>query len=457
MMQHPRLHVIVIGAGVAGMAAARYLTRAGLRVTVLEKNPHAGGRMYTAISNGFAIDTGAGFLVNSYSHTLALIRELGLEAEVIDIRSGYALLIDGQLHRIWPLLPPVSLHSKLTFCKIFYPLLRHWRALNVHALYAAHRLDTSSIAEYALRKLNRELLEYFIQPLLSGFLYWTPEETSLAMLFLLLKSGLHMRRFTLRHGLGQLAESMASDLNVIKNIEVRSVSSILPSGYTVLAHTAGRERRIDADGIVCAVPASEVTALLPELNPRQRAFFESISYSATAIVSIGLAHRTSTNFDCVFIPRHETNLPYLTTVTSLAAKNPAQVPGDCDLIRLFSSGPASHALMNEDDRSIRDRLVANLLKAGLVYDPARDELFYRVDRWYKAIPKFEVGHFRKLKTFANGEIESGYMVFAGDYLGGPFVEGAITSGLEAGHRLLTRLVANLGVEVSAPRPANRIF
>jgi oxygen-dependent protoporphyrinogen oxidase len=50
---------------------------------------------------------------------------------------------------------------------------------------------------------------------------------------------------------------------------------------------------------------------------------------------------------------------------------------------------------------------------------------------------FDVGHFQRLKDFADGIIESKDMplVFAGDYIGGPFMEGAFTSGMQAADRL----------------------
>ena len=67
-----------------------------------------------------------------------------------------------------------------------------------------------------------------------------------------------------------------------------------------------------------------------------------------------------------------------------------------------------------------------------------------VQRWPEALPMFEPGHFKRLRSFANGEIENPKqaLVFAGDYIGGPFVEGAFTSGVRAAERLHERLSVN---------------
>ncbi|WP_282961658.1 FAD-dependent oxidoreductase, partial [Streptomyces montanisoli] len=51
-----RADVVVLGAGVAGLAAAHHLAAAGLTVTVLEAAPHVGGRMATDRIDGFLLD-----------------------------------------------------------------------------------------------------------------------------------------------------------------------------------------------------------------------------------------------------------------------------------------------------------------------------------------------------------------------------------------------------------------
>ena len=54
--------VIVIGAGVAGLAAARRLTREGFAVTVLEGRNRIGGRVWTDVTDGVPMDVGAGWI-----------------------------------------------------------------------------------------------------------------------------------------------------------------------------------------------------------------------------------------------------------------------------------------------------------------------------------------------------------------------------------------------------------
>ena len=50
--------VVVIGAGVGGLAAAARLARLGHRVTVCEQAPEIGGKLGRLLQDGFAFDTG---------------------------------------------------------------------------------------------------------------------------------------------------------------------------------------------------------------------------------------------------------------------------------------------------------------------------------------------------------------------------------------------------------------
>ena len=54
----PETRVLVVGAGVAGLVAALRLAHQGLQVTVLERGPQVGGKLYAEMIDGVAVDTG---------------------------------------------------------------------------------------------------------------------------------------------------------------------------------------------------------------------------------------------------------------------------------------------------------------------------------------------------------------------------------------------------------------
>ena len=77
-MSNANPDVIVIGAGIAGLSAARCLADAGLRVLILEAQQRAGGRILTRREGDEVIELGAEFIHGRAPELWALIAEAGL-------------------------------------------------------------------------------------------------------------------------------------------------------------------------------------------------------------------------------------------------------------------------------------------------------------------------------------------------------------------------------------------
>ncbi|MCT7355691.1 FAD-dependent oxidoreductase, partial [Streptomyces sp. 15-116A] len=89
--------VVVVGAGIAGLSAARRLTSAGVTTTVLEAAHTVGGRMATEKVDGFRLDRIGQLLSTAYPE---LHRNQGLEGLVLrPFAPGVLLHSDGRHHR----------------------------------------------------------------------------------------------------------------------------------------------------------------------------------------------------------------------------------------------------------------------------------------------------------------------------------------------------------------------
>src|SRR5581483_4948977 len=79
-------HVVVIGGGIAGTAAAHWLVKHGYRVTIVEQNDYLGGRIHTQLVRGTAVEMGAGFLTKDYINLQSFLVESGLDKELYTCR-----------------------------------------------------------------------------------------------------------------------------------------------------------------------------------------------------------------------------------------------------------------------------------------------------------------------------------------------------------------------------------
>jgi len=75
--------IVIVGAGMAGLTAGAYLTKAGYDVQILEKNERTGGLLGTINKNGFYFDTGPRALINS-GIVKPILKELGINWEYFE-------------------------------------------------------------------------------------------------------------------------------------------------------------------------------------------------------------------------------------------------------------------------------------------------------------------------------------------------------------------------------------
>ena len=231
MAGHFSAPVVVVGAGLAGLACAQRLVRAGVEVVVVEASAAVGGRVRTDVVDGFRCDRGFQLLNPAYPVLprvvdLDQLNLLPFEAGVVVAEGGQRWLL-ADPRRSPARLPatvraPIgSLGDKLRFAR--------WAArslLPVPVLLG--RPDRTLAEDLDAHGITGALREGVIQPFLAGVLAEQDGSTSATLVTLLLRSFLLGTPAVPALGMGRFPDLLAASLprgTVRLNMRVDMVTS----------------------------------------------------------------------------------------------------------------------------------------------------------------------------------------------------------------------------------------
>jgi squalene-associated FAD-dependent desaturase len=182
--QKPIQSVTVVGAGVAGLAAACALAEAGYRVQVLEARPYVGGRAssYDHPGTGEVIDNCQHILLGCCTSLIDLYQRLGVSDQVAWFDRITFLAPDGRRSVLSPARLPAPLHTALSFAR---SSVLSWRDKAAIArgiltfMLGGEGSDAESFAQW-LKKTGqtRPAVERFWKPVLLSALNEEPDHVS---------------------------------------------------------------------------------------------------------------------------------------------------------------------------------------------------------------------------------------------------------------------------------------
>jgi len=261
--QPVEVDVVVVGGGLAGLAAARRLDRAGVEWLLVEATDRIGGRVTTDVIDGWRLDRGFQALNTAYPRLPALVDIAALDMRYFT--SGVLVRRGGELHRLDnPLREPLAAAQSLTSGAGTLSDRLKFAALATRCatLPAAKLLDArETTTQEMLRRagLSHRMIEEVLRPFLSGVFADRSLDTSSHVSAMMLRSFTRGRLGVPAAGMAALPAAVAGPLPYPQLLIGARTLSIGP-GMVV---TEGGEIRCRSV-IVATDPATAAT-LLPQL------------------------------------------------------------------------------------------------------------------------------------------------------------------------------------------------
>jgi protoporphyrinogen/coproporphyrinogen III oxidase len=402
--------VVVVGGGVAGLATAWYLQRAGVDATVLEAADRTGGKVRSAELDGFSLDVGPDTFLGRVPWAVDLCRDLGIGEELVQPATTRAWLWSRSDLR--PLPQGLALGVPLDL-----PALARSGVVSAGGVARAaldlvlpqSRLPADpSVADVMEARLGREVLERLVDPLIGGINAGRSDRLSLAAVAPDLAATSRRRRslilglraerkkappsdaplfLGLRGGMQRLTARLADEVRLESSTPVTALTR---SDSGRLSVATGDGLRREADAVVLAVPARHAAGVIRGTSPGAAASLDHIRYASVAVVTLAYdpaAVSHPLDGSGFLVPRVDGRL--LTACTWFSSKWPDVRPNGRVVLRCSAGRDGDERIGELDDDELVGRVHAEASEAlGL---PARP-VEALVTRWSDAFPQYDVGH-----------------------------------------------------------------
>ncbi|MGQ0639782.1 MAG: protoporphyrinogen oxidase [Gemmatimonadaceae bacterium] len=472
-----RAHVLIVGGGISGLAAAARLAaaRRPLRVTLIELADRLGGLIATERTDGFVMEHGPDAVLAAKPAAIELAQRVGIADRLIgmSVRGSY-VVSRGRLVRLPEgmsgLVP--SRPSALMSTPLLSPAGK--ARVMLETLVRRRSGDAEeSIAQFVVRRLGRETYERVADPLLTGVFAGDGARLSLDATFPRLRAlerehgsvlrGMFAERrrakpdaartevagvpgsafLSFRNGMAELPEGvaqwLAGSLRSAFAVEIRlrapaAALWLRAGGRDGLCVTLANGETLEADAIVLATPAAESARLLATHDAKLGGLLGAIEHASTAAVSLGYPRAgvgralTASGYT---VPRVEQRAPIACTWSS--AKFAGRAPEGFVLFRIFFGGVGRDAVLERDDDDLIALARAELAEMLAVRDAP---VIARVSRWPNAIPQYTVGHLQRRAEIEARLAGKPWVALAGNALAGVGIADCVRSGERAAEGIL---------------------
>lgn len=415
-------HAVVIGGGIAGLAAAHRLLASGLRVTVLEATERLGGKLMTGEIAGTRVDLGAESMLARRPEAVDLARSAGLgdrlrppatatasvwtRDALRPMPKGHVMGVPGDPAALGSLLSPEGLAR-----------IAEERDLTPTAVG-----DDVAVGSYVADRLGREVVDRLVEPLLGGVYagdaYRISMRAAVPQLFEAVKEGGPLldgvlriqERAAARQQTGPVFQGIEGGIGTLPGAVADTVRA---GGGEILTETPvlgltrtgeGWDVRTDsgvvtADAIVLATPAWSASTLLAAECPAASVELAAVEYASMALVTMAFRRTDIENTEALrersgfLVPPVDGRTIKAATFSSNKWQWVADAAPDLFVLRTSVGRYGEEEHLHREDSELVAASLGDLASAtGLAARPVDTE----VTRWIGGLPQYPVGHLTRV-------------------------------------------------------------
>lgn len=451
--------VVIVGAGISGLAAALEASSSRHEVIVLEGSPQVGGKLRLATVAGQQVDVGAESMLARRPEGLDLLADLDVDpvhpapvSASLWTRGGLQPMPRGTMLGVPG--DPSLLSSLLTSDEL--DRLRDERAVPV--------AGDLSIGELVESAMGPAVVDRLVEPLLGGVYAGHARRLSAAVTAPALLDAARRGRLLseaaravagratpgkpvfagLRGGIGSLPKHLVR-LLLDRGVTVRTGSTVravtrTAAGWQVTVGETRAPETIDADGLVIATPARATVRLLNAYAPDAAALLADIDYASMAIVTYAFRSVESQVFagsSGFLVPPVDGRGIKASTFSSTKWPWLAQAAPELTFARVSIGRQGEEASLQRSDAELASVGIQDLRNA--LGDVVPRPVAAHVQRWGGALPQYAVDHLDRIAEVRAALEQLPGLEVAGAAYEGVGIPACIGTGRHAAGRVLTHL------------------
>lgn len=406
--------VIVIGGGIAGLAAAFNLHQRGVAYELHEAGNRWGGKIWSSpVGENLMVDAGADSFLARSEAMVDLCKAVGLADELTKPVASQPPYVfrDNNLHPY----PANTFLGVPLQPDAFIPGLVSKQAIEQVKAEPTLAWDQNlandiSVGEVCRQRLGDEITNYLIDPLIGGINAASVDELSLSAATPQFATAL-AEHGSLVKGLAAQRNASASDKPVFYGLKrgiyslVEAMVAQLDPANLHLNSLITQNNLILENQVICATPSYIAAELIKTASPEASQLLSQIEYSSVAQVTAEFNKadvRAMIDSPGIVFPRIEAKL--ITACTLFSSKWERYKQPDTVLLRCTTGKHGLDHATQMTDQELTSELLA---EAGEVLEIGDQPNNIRIQRWPDSLPLYKTGHLQlvsQIRTILNTEL-----------------------------------------------------